>query len=53
MASVQIIEIIVHQASRLRSVAWFGMNQDPYVVVRAEPSGVEVIAKQHAKQREA
>jgi len=40
MASVLVIR--VHEAEGLQDVAWFGMNQDPYVLVRALPSGVEV-----------
>ena len=43
MASTQILEIRVHKATGLRDVAWFGMNQDPYVTARVVPSGKEVI----------
>ena len=43
MAS-HILEIIVHKATGLKDVAWFGMNQDPYVSARAMPSEKEVMS---------
>jgi hypothetical protein len=41
MASTKVLELRIHSASNLRNVAWFGMNQDPYVLVRSLPSGAE------------
>lgn len=38
----KVLELRIHSASKLRNVAWFGMNQDPYVLVRSLPSGAEV-----------
>jgi len=40
--SVRVLCVNIHEATGIRNVAWFGMSQDPYVLVRSLPSGVEV-----------
>jgi len=40
--NIRVIDLIIHEATDLKNVAWYPFNQDPYVAVRALPSGIEV-----------
>jgi len=39
MARVVVVDVVAGE--KLKNTAWFGMNQDPYVLVRSQPSGLE------------